>query len=356
MQHSPSPLTCDQPSTSYQTDGPVELEEEPTSENLRRILDQVQSTMQMRDTAPPFEENHTSSGATSPNPDAILAGRILGPHRVKHYEEANDATITVDDGSGKQLHLEILSDDPVLHDLKSTTILAEANALLYVHENILWLMTVRPISPGQPITGLLIKSGKDKEELGGEDEGSNAGPSTYGSHPCEDCGVSFKSQENLTAHRLHYCKARLTNANRPLNGIGNGPQQLGRIPLTIPLPGGLHVPLSSASTSVPPLPTNRPFFLGYPPKLANLNAAPPSNIIFLPVAFLDTEDENAVQLCGPPQTIIPVAVGRGSLPDTLSAYGMPRILVNSDLNSSETNFSTGDINLSIPLVQLDRST
>ncbi|CAJ0948750.1 unnamed protein product, partial [Mesorhabditis belari] len=313
-----------EPSTSQRHSESVE--DEPTSENLRRILQQVQSTMKERSDDLKSEIVSSTSGVVSPSEEELQAGQILGPFNVRPVDRSPNTSssnvITVENGGVTQT-LEILSDEPILQRLKTTTTLGEANALFYVHEDGLWLMTVRVVSRDEPLIGLFIQAPKEKEA----DENMKR-------FPCEGCDASFKSPTNLAAHRQLYCKARAQNGvHREQNGNVVPPRILQSMGLPVPpLNSSISLPTAGSAPSLPRFPTQ--------------------NLLFLPVAYHDLPQNGIVQVLGPAQTFVPIAVGRSqSLSSSLQQLGAPYLLVNSHPNIPSTvKFSAGELNLQIPLI------
>ncbi|ETN73606.1 hypothetical protein NECAME_04292 [Necator americanus] len=137
-------------------------------------------------------------------------------------------------------------------------------------------------------------------------------------YPCPKCHIAkFNNIDNLTAHQKFYCK-------------GNQRVQL-----------------------APPQ--------NFAPNILKQGAVLPQNVILVPIAYHEHQHE-MVQLLGPPQTIVPVAIGR----PTAASNGTPQmaipitdpLLIQSGLCGTvqpptQLKFAIGDLAVTIPVLPIE---
>lgn len=235
----------------------------------------------------------------------LKTGECRGPFLIKKlaYNDEDPFTFTMNDQRGKKHIFSILKErDPILLRLTNSPNSFVANCILmFQSDQMITLMATRDIKPSDVLLGILIE--RDSPQKPDPQEKR---------YTCDWCqNAKFSNLNNLEVHKNQYCSSRSLFL----------PRQASRTPEhTSPRP------LKRARLS-PEINEGEESVLGS----FDLTARP--NFILLPLAYHNLPQKNAVQLLGPPQTIIPVAIGKPSGSAAPTSLGHP-IFINEDASST----------------------
>ncbi|KAJ1352840.1 hypothetical protein KIN20_009317 [Parelaphostrongylus tenuis] len=244
----------------------------------------------------------------------MMSGETRGPFPVKELRasnsEAENAIMLVDQMGNKHC-FDVDSTDPLIKRIKPCPNALEANCIIFHVESLIQILITRDIRDDEDLAAIFLP----------QQQPSTASEDSEKRYPCSRCHIAkFNNIDNLNAHQKFYCRG----SSRVTSGV----------------PSSL-VPSIHHGTSV----------------------VPPQNVILMPIAYHDQQHE-IVQLLGPPQTIVPVAIGR---PES-SQNGIPQIAVpltdpllvqrglcGSVNTPTKLQFVIGDLTVTIPILPIEIS-
>ncbi|RCN45939.1 hypothetical protein ANCCAN_08104 [Ancylostoma caninum] len=302
---------------------PARVEEDDQSPTVATVTPATVSAVEMNttngtrtpavdDAAQPVFENNVKSEVDEETGIEMMSGETRGPYPVKELRasssEAENA-ITLMDQMGNQHYFDVDSIDPIVKRIKPCPNALEANCIVFHVESLIQILITRDVKCGEDLVAIFLP----------QQQPSTASEDTEKRYPCPKCHIAkFNNIDNLTAHQKFYCK------------------------------GNQRVLIA------PPAAT-------FVPSIHRQGAVPPPNVILVPIAYHDHQHE-MVQLLGPPQTIVPVAIGR----PTAAPNGMPQIavpltdplLVQRGLCGAvqpppQLKFAVGDLTVTIPVVPIE---
>ncbi|KAH7714261.1 Zinc fingerC2H2 type family protein [Aphelenchoides avenae] len=275
----------------------------------------------------------TSQDSTDEIDGTISSGTVLGPYaveRIKEDDAANELVHTISDAQG-QKHVFRLTDGNAyaVKQISSASTDSVANCYAYCQDGNLFIFVTKAVASLAELNALLVS---DPCELESNENASTEPTMLKGSDPhltCVRCNTVFLNETTLKRHQAFYCKevARVqpTPAARTQTSLSTvAPSSVVLTPSTTAVPGAGHILMRQPTTVITGAPLRQfPALYAAPmrplvPTLSSLiGSVRPlmepqisSNTIVLPVAYHSLADPNAVQLIGPPQTVIPVAIGQ----------------------------------------------
>uniref|UniRef100_A0A7I4XVQ9 C2H2-type domain-containing protein n=1 Tax=Haemonchus contortus TaxID=6289 RepID=A0A7I4XVQ9_HAECO len=245
----------------------------------------------------------------------MMSGETRGPFPVKELRMSNSETefaIMLVDQMGNKHYFDVDSMDPLIKRIKPCPNALEANCILFHVESLIQILITRDVHYGDDLVAIFLP----------QQQPSTASEDSEKRYPCPKCHVAkFNNIDNLNAHQKFYCK------------------------------GNPRVVVAAPPTLVPSI------------RHGTAAVAAPQNVILVPIAYHEHQHE-MVQLLGPPQTIVPVAIGRPSV----AQNGVPQLavplteplLVHRSLcgvvrTPAKLQFAIGDLAVTIPIVPIEMS-
>ncbi|WKX90946.1 hypothetical protein Q1695_009634 [Nippostrongylus brasiliensis] len=250
----------------------------------------------------------------APSGIELMSGETRGPFPVKELRASNseaENSITLIDQSGNKHYFDVDSIDPLIKRIKPCPKPLEANCIIFHVESLIQILITRDVHYNDDLAAIFLP--QQQPSTASED-------TTEKRYPCSKCHIAkFNNIDNLNAHQKFYCK-------------GNQRVAIGLPPTLVPSIN--HEPVAIAQ---------------------------PQNVILVPIAYHEHQHE-MVQLLGPPQTIVPVAIGRPAA----GQNGMPQLavpltdplMVHRGLlgvvrTPSKIQFAVGDLAVTIPIVPIE---
>ncbi|CAI4229888.1 unnamed protein product [Auanema sp. JU1783] len=279
-------------------------------------------------------------------PIELRTGDIKGPFHINDNPSTSYTPLTLIDQFGKTHSFEIIEKDPILSRIQACADPLAVNAVAYVLDKIVQLVITKDIRQTETIftaflttapsinladitSGNSISSFNDKISDGGSEK----------RYPCNHCGLAkFNSFENLAVHQQKYCKKAENN----------------RLSTAAMLKSPSITPMNSLSqTIIPPLQTSltTPSTSSLLLPLGLTNPMQSQNIVLLPIAQHNQPQSDLIQFLGPPQTIIPIAIGKQNF--TTGSLVLQKPFCASIKTPPSINFSNDGLNVTVPLVQID---
>ncbi|CAD6190919.1 unnamed protein product [Caenorhabditis auriculariae] len=240
------------------------------------------------------------------NPSEVIefrSGESSGPFPIKSIQIPVDGhpTVSLIDLIGNIHRFEYQESDQLLNRLSLCPSPLLANCVVVLLEGFLQLLFTRDIPKNAPLMGVLIVQNVKKPP-----------PVIIEKrYTCPKCNVAkFNSLKNLQVHQQVYCtlrEARTTQVTSPVSNVFSGEL------------------------------TDHP------------------HVILLPVAYHDFPQQQLVQPIGPAQTLVPVAIGRPSIPQDPTTAVTPLLLRTSlgDPLPTELKIAHRDFCVKVPVVQVD---
>ncbi|KAI1708327.1 zinc finger, C2H2 type [Ditylenchus destructor] len=282
----------------------------------------------------------------------IRAGTILGPFNVKkcngNVADEDDDIFTIIDDSGMN-HIFIVANDEA-HILKQISPAhskesSNCNVISTNGDDQLSVIVTRSVDNPKALKGIFLTA---------KHQGKSTGPSVSNidlcctvskKFACTKCSIAFTNPEILERHQQFYCKETIPGQSQPnpgtsfkdaSTGCGNLAEKSNKMELLSQMKtcSSLKPPLNVTEQSRP---ESLNCFSGRlsasnMPSTNNSNGTATAtngflkktqcplptvdglsnNTILLPVAFHNLPQEQLVQIVGPPQTIVPVAIYKNS--------------------------------------------
>ncbi|KAK6025472.1 hypothetical protein OSTOST_08628 [Ostertagia ostertagi] len=246
----------------------------------------------------------------------MMSGETRGPFPVKELRMSNseaEFAITLVDQMGNKHYFDVDSIDPLIKRIKPCPNALEANCILFHVESLIQILITRDVHYGDDLVAIFLP--QQQPSTASEDSEKNLKDILVQNAT----SPKFNNIDNLNAHQKFYCK------------------------------GNPRVVVAAPPTLVPSI------------RHGTAAVAPPQNVILVPIAYHEHQHE-MVQLLGPPQTIVPVAIGRPAV----AQNGVPQLavplteplMVHRSLcgvvrTPTRLQFAVGDLAVTIPIVPVE---
>lgn len=286
----------------------------PSPSTSSAIVDVAAGPMFLNSVKFEVEEEEAAAASSSGRGGVeMMSGETRGPFPIKELRVSNseaESSITLVDQLGNKHYFDVDSADPLIKRIKPCPNALEANCIVFHVESLIQILITRDVHYGEDLAAIFLP----------QQQPSTASEDAEKRYPCPKCHIAkFNNIDNLNAHQKFYCK-------------GNQRVLVAAPPVLVPT-------IHHGAAAIPP----------------------PQNVILVPIAYHEHQHE-MVQLLGPPQTLVPVAIGRpapgqNGVPQLAVPLTDP-LLIHRGLcgviqTPSKLQFTIGDLAVTIPIMPIE---